>query len=617
MINHESELNERDVKIVPRAIDIIFFDQDSPIALELPSAEELLDLRNNYDLKLSIPEIVKNDIFGIKDQYRNEFKRLVDKFGDEDISKTYLLNLADLADHSDDHDKAFSYINRAIKLDKTNYSKNKLGDSLIAQGLNENAFEHFKSIVNTEDVYSHLRLAYLYTLEKKLVQAEEHVQHALNIDEIDFKARLFHGAICLWKGDIQSAILSFKIATEEEPTSSIAMVNLAASYWKIGLRDQAYKSLRKSIILDPYNVNAISFFVDASHIIGKDKESIAVLDKFLEFEQKIESIWGQYARAFYALGKKTNSRVMLFKALDALKHQESFSSTSGVWNNMGLCAWELGNYSTSERYLSYSLKKAIENQSNISLPLYNLCGLMIKTSNFKTIHSILESSFPLLELDKEPIVLLEKIKLQHVIIHEAINDREDAMNLAVEYLKDDIHCVDVKLDLLVRVVYFHTVHKPNLDMVLSYENEIMSIIESTKNINSMVKARAINNIAFAYLNFGLIAKVDRFINLMSSSYHHDPFTTATLGMYKITKGNLEEGIELYKEAISMLSDQTSKKRFKQRLNFELGKYYLNLGELRKSGRYFKKASDEKLGFDYVREEISTILKKESNLLSKN
>jgi hypothetical protein len=109
------------------------------------------------------------------------------------------------------------------------------------------------------------------------------------------------------------------------------------------------------------------------------------------------------------------------------------------------------------------------------------------------------------------------------------------------------------------------------------------------------------------LNFGLIEEVDEFINLMSNSFHIDPFTTATLGMYKIKKGNLEEGVKLYYEAISLLSDQKTKKRFKQRMNFEIGKFYLEHYEPRKSARYLKRALEEKQGFNFVKKEITKLL----------
>jgi tetratricopeptide (TPR) repeat protein len=608
MLNSKSEVNDRDVKIVPRSIDIIFFDQNSPIAIEIPSAEELSEFRIGYELKLSIPEVSQNDVFNLRSQYQDEFKRLVEKFDDKDISKTYLLNLADLAEYSNDNEKAFTYIKRAIELDETNYSKNKLGDNYVNRGLKEDANKYFNSIASSGNGYAHLRTAYFHLLNRNLDGASLHIEQALAIDPLDFKSRLFHGALCLYKGELEKAIRSFKIASEEEPNSSVAKVNLAASYWKLGLHGKAYKSLKRAIVLDPYNENAISFYVDVSHILGKDEECIPILEKFLEFEQKKEHIWGQYARAFYSVGKRKNNKVMLQKALEALRHQESFTSSSGVWNNLGLCKWALGDFHSSEKYLNYSLKKSLENSSNIAVPLYNLCGLMIQNEKHEAFSKVFESCLHLLEPENESLALLEKIKLQHVILTEANSNRKEAVNLAIKYLEDDLADLNVKLDLLVRILYFHTTSEPDLKIVLSVKNEVLLLVKcEDKSLRTDLKERAVNNLAFAYLNFGLIEEVDEFINLMSNSFHIDPFTTATLGMYKIKKGNLEEGVKLYYEAISLLSDQKTKKRFKQRMNFEIGKFYLEHDEPRKSARYLKRALEEKQGFNFVKKEITKLL----------
>ncbi len=70
---------------------------------------------------------------------------------------------------------------------------------------------------------------------------------------------------------------------------------------------------------------------------------------------------------------------------------------------------------------------------------------------------------------------------------------------------------------------------------------------------------------------------------------------------------IEKGVNLYYEAINLLKDKKSKDRFRQRLNLELGKAYIESGNYKKGTRYLQKAIKEKNGFTYVKNEAENLL----------
>ena len=613
MLIHKTNLKARDVKVTSRNIEIMFLDGVDPLVLELPSAEELEHLRDGYEYKISYPEIAQYDIFNLKEKYQYEIDRLLEKYKKYEGSSSYLVGLSNLSELVGKDEDARKYLEEAGKRDDSNYIKHEIGSILINSGSTEEAYNHFLSLDLENDAYANLRLAYFSVVNNEIEEAEAHVKKAIEIDESSYSSRLFYGAICLWKKDHEQAVLNYKIATEINQYSSVGFFNLAAAYWGLGLKQKAHSALKRSIIIDPFNENAVSFYSDASFIMGNGKinDSIPVLKKYLQYDQKAERIWALLGRAYYTLGRDKKSNTLLHDSLQSLRHQESLSSTSGVWNNIGLVAWRLSDYKAAQRYLNLSLKKAIENENNIALPLYNICGLMIDTHSYAEALKILESCIMLVDPDEDKYNLLDKIRLQHVLLLEGVKQRSKALDHALEYLSQGCRDMEVKLDLMIRVVHYYTVYKPDLGVIEQYRNDIFELFDSVdiKSIEfNKLKERVINNLAFAYLNFDKLDDASKIINKLSNSFHNEPYATATLGLFNIKKGLYEKGIELYEEAIRLLHARKPKRRFRQRLNYELGKAYLKDGDIRKALRWLKKAADEKDGYTYVNTGASDLIK---------
>ncbi|MES9904903.1 MAG: hypothetical protein ABW168_19785 [Sedimenticola sp.] len=610
MLKHKTNVKTRDVKVVSRNIEILFLDDVEPLVLELPSADEIALLRDGYEFKISYPEIAKTDNFNLKEKYQHEIDRLLEKYEKYEHSPSYLVGLSNLSELVGNDEDVAKYLTQAEEKDESTYIKHEIGDNLIKRGLVNDAQKYFSSLDLNEDLYANLRLAYFSTVNSDMDAAEAFVSKALEIDELSYSARLFFGAICLWKRNFEQAVLNYKIATETNPYSSVGFLNLAAAYWGLGLGEKARFALKRSIILDPYSENAVSFFSDVTHLLKKDNDSIPVLNKYLKYDQKSERIWSLLGRAYYTLGRDNRDRTVLLESLSALRHQESLSSTYSAWNNLGLVAWELRDFSASRRYLNLSLKKAIEDHNDIALPLYNVCGLLIENKNYSNALQIMESCINLIEPDSDTYNLLDKIRLQHVVLLEGEHQRPKALGFAIEYL-GVCKNIEVRLDLLIRVVYYHTVYTPDIGIIDQYRKDIFDLLDSIDNTTidfSELKARAINNLVFAYLNFEMLDEANELINKMSSSFHKEPYATATLGMFNIKKGRYDKGVELYEEAITLLQDRKAKRRFRQRLNYELGKAYLKDGNIRPALRYLKKAVEDKDGYSYVKKDAKILIR---------
>lgn len=615
MLKHKTEVKERSISVSARAIDIYFLENSESVVLELPSAEELALLKTKYSGKFSVEKLTTKDVFGLRDSYRSELQRLASKYEQYNDSSTYLVNLANLADLIGDFPLSESYLKKASEVDSSKLIRHEFGESLLKQKRFNEATDFFKNIDNDSDSHTKLRLAYFFALNGELDKTREYVKQALHISPDSYETNLFHGALSLWAGDLERAVRSFKVAIEENPHSSVAHVNLAAAYWQLNLNEKAYSSLKRSLILDPLNENAAIFYSDVCFFMSRLEESydrvqdsITVLEVLLNYEQRTKTVWEQAARAYYFVGKEKRNRNLLLKALESIKHLESIDSGPSTWNNMGLIAWELGDKKSAKRYLNFSLKKTLDNGNGIDLPLYNLVGLLIESREYREAFNFLGPILERLINSHSECKFIDKLKLQNIVLLEATGKRADALDLTMSYLSTDISDVEVKLDLLIRVIYYFTTYQPDFEKILHYEKQTLMTLESEKGYAKHTKARALNNLAFAFLIFDSYDKASRHLANIVSLIHKDAYITATFGLAAIKKGNLTKGRSLYEKAISLLPDIKSKNQFRQRLNFEVGKAELSLGNRMQALRFLSRAAKQKDGFSYVNRDVNNLLR---------
>ena len=94
----------------------------------------------------------------------------------------------------------------------------------------------------------------------------------------------------------------------------------------------------------------------------------------------------------------------------------------------------------------------------------------------------------------------------------------------------------------------------------------------------------------------------------SVSYTHlDVYKRQTLGLINFRKGSPERGQELYQEAIKLARTAKDKARIRQKLNLELGRFWVDRSD-QKARRFLGKVSAENHGETALQKQANALLK---------
>ena len=297
MLNDKTEIRAREVEVLPEIIEIYFNEEEKIIKLTLPSAKEIADLRSKVEMQLSIHEAAEINHFdsykNLKEVYDSEILKY-EKYKD---SSTYLTRLSNYCELFGDLECSKEHAVDSSKIDSSSFHNHEIAELFIKQGKYDDAKFIFSHCDLKKDEYANLRLAYFSTLNKNIPRAKLYIEEANRINPDNYKIRMFLGAIYLYERNWESAILNFRIASENNSSSSSLNVNLAAAYLGIGDPKKALKALKKAVKLNPLNENAINFLFDVYSLLNDSEKAIPHLEKYLEFEQKSSSIWERMARA--------------------------------------------------------------------------------------------------------------------------------------------------------------------------------------------------------------------------------------------------------------------------------------------------------------------------------
>lgn len=609
MLNHKSQLMRRGVDVLPRDIDIFFNDNAvCPLRFTLPSEQEIGEFKKGHRVQISICEIADNDPLGVFQSLSSEYMLLSEKYEKFSESSTYLTRLSNMSELLGNLEESKDYIKKAIEMDEDPFLKNELGDILLKQGHKKDAERLFLSNEIDTDLYSNLRLAFLATSENDIDSAEKYVKNALIIDPLSYKARMFHGAIELWLGNWEYAIRSFRVAEKRNIKSSPLYVNMAVAYSRLGYEKKAILALKKAVSINPLNENALAFLADLMFLAGRGEDAIYYLEKYVKYEQKSGEIWGRVARAYYLAGEKnTKGNRFHNQAIEALKHQSNIQESSSIWNNIAVVYWALEQRGKAQRFFSQALTKSLDLGEDSSLALCNLVGVLIDGKKYQEAFNLINVYFnqnPSNEIDDG---VSARIKLQNIICLEALGKRKEASKKIQKIVEHNKIEPSMRVDMLNHLVYYYSVIEPNADILEKYIPIVLEDVSQTKDMSEQLIGRALNNIIFAYILFDKIDVASNFLGKLSRFVHKDPYSTATLGLYNLKKGNFKKGKELYEEAIKLVVDEKLKSQFKQRMYFELGKASWNGSNDNTIKRYFDKAIKQKYGFDYVNKQIKLFL----------
>jgi len=610
MLDHKTQLDARKVDVIPESIRVKLSDMPNSAALVLPSPAELRQLKKDYAPEISLTDFTaSDDPLDLKGMYEEEISRLECKTERFRGSAKFLTHIANLNSLIGKLAEAARYIKSATDARDEPFLVHELGTILIDQSNVDEAWSLFQNCDLKEDVYANLRLAHLSTLRNELSEADRFVQNALAIDSTDYGARMFDGALNLWKNNWEKAIRSFRVAAESSDSSSALFVNLAAAHWGLGQEEKAIRSLRRAIFLDPLNENAVLFLSGVMFMRNTPEDCVAPLLNTLTYEQKNASLWSRIARAYWEMAVEDNNNSQLLrKSLDALKTQASIENKSGVWNNIGVVNIYLDQRAKAHRFFTQSMVRAQDLGEDPALPLSNLLSNLIHGKKFDDAYKIsTEFLGSINDEAKQQSSSFSRVLVQRIICLEAIGKRDEASKEAEQLLDDAISDKEVKFELLIHLFFHRTVVNPDLETVIRFLPLAQSILAESDDLKGAARERAVNNTVFAMLSVNDLDGARFYLNELSPLVGVDPFITATYGLFLLKTGRLERAEETYKKAVSLAHDRNTKSRIRQRMLLELGKAYMEIKEPKVSRKFLKNVSKQKGGFQSANVEAAELL----------
>ncbi len=568
-------------EIVPRRIEVPFGEGDgSLVRLSLPPVEELLAIRALPAEQVSLNQVADSAEGFYTTLFTDEAARLAKKAVQFAHSHVFRARLASLKELAGDLMGAQAELQAAVQIETAPYVQLKLGINLFKQKRFAEAKKAFSVEGLKDSVDAALRLALLAIVQGDFEEAKQHAGHATNRNPLDYRARLFAGALCLASSEFELAIRHFRVAAEENPTSALVLVNLAVAHVCTGRPAKALRELRTAVRLNPISANAIAFLADLAFTQGVNTEAISPLEAFIKYEQKMPGMWARLARAYY----HSND---LDKAIKALRHEASLRDSASVWNNIGVCIWNKGDVAKAVQTFKYALDRGeVEGGTGRESALLNVLGALAQQSKYEEVFKVSEEAIATEGITK----FASDSSLYRVCVHNLLSlarcKRYDEFEARSEQLlTKDFLVHRLRKGILANLIHHWTTVRPNYLKAAVHANTVFELSARHAVSEDREQYMAVNNAAFAFILLGELEKAEVLLQKLNKLIHVIPYPTATLGYLHFAKGHLERGTALYKEAMELLRDNQLRRQFAQKLNLETAHYWMRAGQFDEARKY--------------------------------
>jgi tetratricopeptide (TPR) repeat protein len=586
MLTNNLPIQRENLVVAPRPIELVLSEDGlTPLTLILPPLEDMAEMNAHRTMNFSLKEFAAIEWGKLEAIFAGELEALEQKNDRFRDAPTFLNRLANLAELAGDRSREESFLRRVRDVADDMFVAHRLGENLIARNLTRDAEELFSSLNLERDAFANLRLAFFHVQRMDLDAALASVNRAASIDPLDFGVRLFEGSLHLVRGEYELAIQSFRFAAEDRQTSCTLFTNLALAYIYVDRSDKAFTALRKAVSLDPWNENAIALLADLAFSKGQNEDAIPSLRYFLQYEQKNSSMWARLARALLELGE-TN------EAIAALKRQGSIENTNPVWNNLGVAYHRRRDRKKAYEAFKYAMTLELDTPSrNFFLAARNFAALLAEDQAYKEILSFTKA---ILANDGNQMVLSDPqladifIFQVHALTHTGAV--KDAVRISEQLLSKPGASPKLTAWLASSLIAYYSLEDGTSSKALELVRHYESLLTTLSPQDAQTKNMLANNIAFAYLETGLIDAAQRYLQQLSHVIHKEPYPTATLGLFHMRKGNIDRAEHLYEEAIHLAKMPEDKKRIRQKLNLELGLRYFDSDPSR-ARRYLQKVAE--------------------------
>ena len=522
-----------------------------------------------------------------------ELESLLSRYEEYKDSATYLAKVSSLAVACGQLDIAREYAQQAVLLNDNNESsKYRLAEVAMYEEEITTAASIFKELAKTDHLLSCLRMVELSVTNSDFRSAQGWLSKAIRIDETDWRVQMLAGTLALIQGNSAKAIRYFRAALDERPRSVQLYYYMALGHILAGHNGQALKALRKAVGLNPFEKKALMAWTDlcVHEKMGFDNVSVA-LTRYLEL---IPNDKPTIERLAYILLEKNDKRTLGKLLGEARKHSDDAS----VSNNLGVLAFRSRNVSLAVIEFQRAIELA-ENQIDIdnnrvrTIATANLVNSLLDLKQYKAVEHI---SWAFLNSNEEKSLLVDEFgnRIAEGLVRALENLRklDQAVSLAEGWIAKQTH-PDLHTSLAAFLVCNFTLKDIQLDKAYHYALESYELQRNEPQINLAKLNLALNNLVFTLIEMNELDEAKNYIShFRSDSSDLNTYSYATRGFLAIRLGQVEKGQSLYQKA--MLSVQNNMKgTFRIKLNWELGRHYLAMGDGRKAKRFLQKVVKER------------------------
>ena len=578
--------------------------------LLFPSLPRLLQGQSVPPRAEQIREFRKSVSFA-SEGFQSELDRLLLRYDEFNDSVTYLARAADLAALSGQLDQAYSLAKEAAEADPNPEYKYRLAEIAYFGPDIHKARSIWAELAAQGHMDSMLRMAQLSIVESDDENAAAWLDEAMRIDDADWRVHVIAGTLALGSGEHERAVRHFRVAMEERPRSVQIYYNLALAHVLSGSVKHAIRALRIAVGLNPFGQKALMAWADLSAHAGQSiPEASRALARYATLHSDDKSAIERLAYLRYLLGDDRGARDALEKA-DERFHDANITNTLGVLSARGKRLGQaIREFGRAIDIAAESPEETAVRTSDIATT--NLVTALVNAGEFRRAEEVAEA-FISLSSDDRYLSSDPTFRIAEELVRACLNQgkTEKGIDLALNWIESDIH-EDLHSHLADALVCYYTLIDAQPDRAHEFARQSFEIQSNRRPRDSAAWNRSVNNLAFVAIEQGKLDDARSYLaRLRSDAPIHRYFLYATRGLLAIRRGHVDRGEGLYRLAISTASDRSTKSLLRQKLNWELGKYWARQGWTRRAIRFLAKVQKTRVTgvwtMPFVKRDAATML----------
>ena len=543
--------------------------------------------------------------------FQSELDRLLLRYDEFNDSATYLARVADLATLSGHLDQALSLAKEAVEANPDPEYKYRLAEIAYLGTDIHKARNIWAELAGQGHMGAILRMAQLSIAESDDENAAAWLDEATRIDGADWRVHVIAGTLALGSGEHERAVRHFRVAMEERPRSVQIYYNLALAHVLSGSVKHAIRALRIAVGLNPFGQKSLMAWADLSAHAGQSiPEASQALVRYASLHSDDKSAIERLAYLRYLLGDDRGAR-------DALEKADERFHDANISNNLGVLAARGKKLSQAIREFSRAIGIAAESPEENAgrtsdIATTNLVTALVNAGEYRRAEEVAETYISL-SSDDRYLSSYPTFRIAEGLVGACLNlgKTEKGIDLALNWIQEYIH-EDLHSRLADILVCYYTLVDTQPDLAHEFAQQSFEIQSNRQPRDSAAWNTSVNNLAFVAIEQGKLDDAGSYLaRLRSDASMHRYFHYATRGLLAIRRGHVDRGVGLYRLAISTAGDRNTKSLLRQKLNWELGKYWARQGRTRRAIRFLEKVQKTRVAgvwtMPFVKRDAATML----------